>query len=47
MDTRATSYLVSSEVLGKLSSSFYKNQWEIKNSFSKEINTRTHTFIIH
>jgi hypothetical protein len=39
MDTGATSYLASSEVPGKLSSSFCKNQWEIKNSFSKEINT--------
>lgn len=36
-----------SEVLGKLASSFCKNQWEIKNSFSKEINTWTRTFIIH
>lgn len=47
MDTGATSYLASSEVPGKLSSSFCKNQWEIKNSFSKEINTWTRTFIIH
>lgn len=35
------------EALWNLTWSFCKNQWEIKNSFSKEINTRTHTFIIH